>query len=518
MRISHRQASILLELLSAEGFMSAEKIGSRIGLTARVVRSNLPAINAWLRGLGGSLIVKPRRGICLEIPQAMRQQLIANLPNLINGRVALSPKFRQLWVAFQLLSAEQPMSTHYFGSQLCISENTLRQDCMQIAKALLRYGISLKRSRGVGTYLEAPEINIRYALVDTLIEILGEPTIVYLCMWRKVKLPNPFSELGVLRSMTLQVLRAWKPWDSWRVVDRLLCELGRECADVDQTRMSLYLTISLMRSDLGHRVNMLKDELEMIKESAIFSMVSRLTRQGLFTHRFHFPDEEIGQLCIQIAANLGVDFWKETDRTYNAIAVRDATYLADRVMRNALAELGMALDGTSTVRKLAAHLSRYLIRIRHGLHIYNDFIDDIKRSYPEVFAAVQCATREVQDLIDGPLPEEELAFITMYVAMEVQCLWPREILRRPRVLVVCPEGGITASMLLFRLRSELPEIAAVEAISVKDLNCRKLANIDAIITTAHSLTCKGIPVICVHPLLRSEDLAKIRTVLMNPEL
>jgi len=88
----------------------------------------------------------------------------------------------------------------------------------------------------------------------------------------------------------------------------------------------------------------------------------------------------------------------------------------------------------------------------------------------------------------------------------------------PRVIVVCPAGGITAAMLIFRLRSELPEIESVEAMSIKDLNRHNIANIDAIITTAHSLVHKDIPVISVHPLLGADDLAKVRAVLNPPNL
>jgi mannitol operon transcriptional antiterminator len=313
--------------------------------------------------------------------------------------------------------------------------------------------------------------------------------------------------------MTLRVIKTWEPWDAWRVTNHLLSMLGCECPEADHAQIALYLAIALIRSKSGRHVEMPAEQLNQIRSSRIFTMLEKMVRRIPYADTVHFPDEELAQLSFQIAAHLGVELWQEHEDTLETASETGPIAVADQILRETHTVLGLEFGESSITPKLAEHIRRYLTRMRYGMYINNRFLEDVRKSYPEIFAAVRAVTFEMQNALGGPLPEDELAFITMYAAMAIQLHRSKQPTRKLRVVVVCPAGGITAAMLMFRLRLELPEIETVEVMSIKDLTRNTISNVDAIITTAHSLAYQDIPVITVHPLLGPKDLIKIRTIL-----
>jgi transcriptional antiterminator len=513
MQINHRQISIIYELLNSQNPVSAADIGARLDISGRVVYFNLSAIRKWLLEENATLVIKPREGIHIEVSEETRKRLFEKFPRSPNGPVSLASKYRQLWIALLSLAHDYPLNTHCFRSQLNISENTLSRDCEQVKRKLAIYGVKLDRARGVGTFLVAPEINIRHALVALLVEILGETTIVNLCLWRKSKLMNPWSELGLLRGMSLRILENWAPWDSWRLSSQVLSILGCRCAEADHVQIALYLAIAFMRGRNGHHVDVPQEQLESIHNSKVFTLLKEKLGRFISTHHIEFPDNEIAQLSFQVAAHVGIDLWGNREDIDEADTENGYFTIANRILNDVYSALGMQFSESSVTGKLAAHLQRYMARVRYGVHTNNRFLEDVRGSYPELFQVVQEVTASLQGFLGGPLPEEEMAFITMYAEMAIQLHRSQQQSRRPRVIVVCPTGGITASMLMFRLRSELPDIDAIEVVSIRDLNRQYLVDIDAIITTAHSLSHKDVPVISVHPLLGVDDVARVRAVL-----
>ena len=107
---------------------------------------------------------------------------------------------------------------------------------------------------------------------------------------------------------------------------------------------------------------------------------------------------------------------------------------------------------------------------------------------------------------------EEVAFLAMYLALAFDLPLRCSTRPRPRVLVVCPSGGVTVSMLLSRLHTELPELDVVRVASMRSLARLNGDDVDAVISTAPAVV-RGLPSIVVSPLLPGHDLTQIRRVL-----
>ncbi len=139
------------------------------------------------------------------------------------------------------------------------------------------------------------------------------------------------------------------------------------------------------------------------------------------------------------------------------------------------------------------------------------------RSYPEIWKATREAVHQMEPEI-GVIGDEEIAYLTMYMALAHQLGTLGNSKTIPRVIVVCPSGGITIWMLVSRLREEMPDLEIVDSISLRELARVDLSLVDAIITTARNVQVKDIPVIYVSPLLTETDVLAIRNRIKLPQV
>jgi transcriptional antiterminator len=159
--------------------------------------------------------------------------------------------------------------------------------------------------------------------------------------------------------------------------------------------------------------------------------------------------------------------------------------------------------------RLAEHLSRSVTRVHHGLPIRNPLTPEVRRAYPALWDATSEAARGLAGDLNAALPQEEIAYITMYMGMALELRRRLERNAGRRVVIVCPSGGVTAWMLLSRLKSELPELEVVDVMSIRYLGKFDRESADAVISTAELSSCP-LPVITVSPLVTGQDIERIR--------
>ena len=125
--------------------------------------------------------------------------------------------------------------------------------------------------------------------------------------------------------------------------------------------------------------------------------------------------------------------------------------------------------------------------------------------FPDVYAVAGEIATLVEDEMGLSINDDEVCFITMYLAgaMERARLHPRR-----RALVVCPSGMATAWVLVSRIQAEFPELELVEVLSERGYEALSHDKFDLVITT---ITLKEInaPVVVVSPLLSASDVARV---------
>ena len=518
MEINHRQASILYELIQSDTPMTAEALAAKVDLNARVVRFNLPPLDLWLREYGVEPPLQTHRGIFLDMPQGGRQRLLRLIPDPLEEMtgIYLRPEFRQLWIAFQVLASTNPLHSKDFEKVLDLSENTLARDFKQVRKLVEKHTLSLVRKRSVGTYVEGPEIQIRYALSLILKRILGDANIVHLCLWKKVQLPNPWTERSLLRRMTLNVIEKWPLWDSWDAIQRLTSSLGVTYDEVNISRIALYLAITTIRIQSGRTVSYPEERMENIRDNEIFGATKKLLSDPGFAAGINFSDAEIVYLFNQLItygyAGFGDEYAHLGDTRMESFLL-----IADQIMSQVFSSRGMAYSELPVTNDLAAHLHRCYHLLRLGVKVHFNLADDVESSYPELFAEIASITQGISGnpLINSML-QEESARVTLYAAMAILQSQSEGEGQETKIAVVCPTGGVTSRMLMLRLKTELPELGRLELMSIRQLSRGNLENVRAIISTTESISKDlPVPVLVVNPFLRDEDISRIKSWLIS---
>lgn len=75
MSLSNRQRQIVLQLISAEGAVTAKQLAESVAVSVRTVKYDLTDIRDWLAAKDSVLKSAPRKGIWIEASEAARTAL-----------------------------------------------------------------------------------------------------------------------------------------------------------------------------------------------------------------------------------------------------------------------------------------------------------------------------------------------------------------------------------------------------------------------------------------------------------
>jgi mannitol operon transcriptional antiterminator len=193
-----------------------------------------------------------------------------------------------------------------------------------------------------------------------------------------------------------------------------------------------------------------------------------------------------------------------------------AADLVDRLVQAAAARLHAALADDDLLRaNLTEHVRRLRVRLRYGLPVGNPLREEVRRRYPDVYAAAEDILAGIGTLDGAQIPVEEVGFLTMYLAgsLERHRLQPKV-----RVTVVCPAGMATVWILVSRLLAEFPQAEVVQVFS-------KTAFEDASDVLAADLMVSTVPLeglaadmpsVVVNPLLLDRDVRRLSRYLGLP--
>lgn len=518
MEINHRQASILYELIQSDKPLTAGSLAAKLDLNDRIVRFNLPPLDLWLKAYGVKHPLQTPRGIYLDLPGGARERLLQLIPDplLEMEGIYLRPEYRQLWIAFRILASSEPLQSKDLEKELQLSENTLARDFRRVRKLLEKHTLSLVRKRSLGTYVEGPEIQIRYALSIFLKRILGDANLVHLCLWKKVQLQNPWAERSLLRRMTLNLIEKWPLWDSWDAIQQLTSSLGVSYDEVNISRIALYLAISITRIRQSRSVSYPMERMDNIRENEIFIATKRILTAPPFAPDINFSDAEIVFVFNQLITYGYAGFGDEYAHL-EEVGQERFLYIADEILARIFESKKMDYHSSSITTELAAHLHRCYHLLHMGVKVQFNLADEVQRSYPDLFKEIQEILSQIPaNPLFNTILEEEVARITLYAAMAILQTESLGSGQEMKIAVVCPTGGVTSRMLMLRLQTELPELGKLELMSLKQLRAGNLENVRAIISTTETISRDlGPPVLVVNPFLNDEDISRIRAWLIS---
>jgi transcriptional antiterminator len=501
--LDSRQLRIARHLVAEAGPESVEEIATALRLTTRVVRYNLPSIEAYLRS-GGLKIVRRRGvGIWVQGDDDRRATMLSSLDDETGPQV-LNIADRKLQALAALLDrAPEPLHLADLEIELGTSRPTVRRDVRAAEGWLEGHHLHLHHLPGVGLVVRGSETDVRKGLLALVLEAVPPDVLINQASGGRgsgadddnrsdgVARFTAGLDLGVHRSILLDQLRDLDESEPMTIV------------------ATLYLAIVARRVHAGRTAEFQSGQLRSLLDHPVAEASVRIAAAMEKRTKLVLGDADIAAITEFL---LGfVDVGGKSISTDD-----DDMEPIDRLVAAAARRLHPSLaDDDQLRRSLAEHLRRLRVRLRYGLPVSNPLAQEVRERYPDVYQAATEIVGEVPLLGDETVPEEEVGFLTMYLAGSLE----RNRLRpKIRVTVVCPAGMATAWILVSRLLAVFPQVEITRVISKTafDRGADDAATDVVVSTIPIGDELDRPPSVVVSPLLRDRDIRRLTRLLGEP--
>lgn len=490
--MNSRQVEILHILCDSKKALTLADLSERLDVSLRTIQHDFEVINYELgQNQVGSLkdFYKKGKGILLD--DLKRQDLAEYLgkpEQLLNNP---SPEERATFMYLYLLLGRQHITINDLCERFKISRGTVLNDLERIKRVISKKDIKLSFSQSLGFHLEGSEDAIRDIGVEHYLEIIKSSTLFGAEDYHRASICNKATPTFSME-------------DSLFIFEegiKLSKALGRTMTSQDFLMVMCYLEVSLVRMSMGKYISIPKERLELIKSSNEFRAISPLVRSCSKRFQVQFNDSESAFIASKLLASSIVSFSPSGNEENYA----DVQMLACSLIRTVERKLGLDFSqDLSMYNDLVLDLRPAIYRISSGMQHKNPLLEDIKKTYPDIFSAVVSSSTLIQDVTKNPVSDDEAANITLHFAAAVEKQRSRSY-KTPTVLVVCDSGIGTSNLLSARLRSLYDVKIAGTAAIYEVQEALKKTNPDYILSTI-SLKLDDKRVLQITPMISEEDM------------
>jgi len=484
-------------LVEQDSVRSTGDLASELGLSQRVIRYRLPAVENYLGEWDATLHRQRGSGLAVHMPDGVCEAIIEDLSSRFEAPRVYSPEERSSMLTAELLwRAPEVTPLDKIHDELGVSKTSARRDLQMCEPWLERNGLPLVRRPGKGIAIVGSERRIRQVLVQLIVETIPDNILIAQIgdderdrEQKSARIPVGFRER--LEALPLR--------ESATIIRESLLR-QRLSAGRSELVFALYLALSIARIREGRMVDVSAGLQRSVTEHPVAQSVAGLVNAIEQELGGPFEEAEFGALTEYL---LGLDTLQMTVAASGAI---DAE-MVPRLLAIAGERLHPALaDDAELERGLAAHLERLSVRLRHGLPVHNPLLGEVRERYPDVHLVAGELAEFLEPQLGQKVTDDEVGFLTMYLsgAMERARLRPRR-----RVLVVCPSGMATAWVLVSRIQSEFPEFDLVQVLSEREYEELDDRDYDLVIATL-PIPRHEAPVVVVNPLLSAGDVGLVK--------
>ena len=514
MNISSRTKQIIQILCRQEDYTTVEMIGNQLDVSSRTVLRELPSVEKWLTANGYELETKKGTGIRLNEGEKERKAILELLRSEKVDKI-FTPEERQTIMLSELLLNSESTKLYYFTRMFHVTEGTLSHDLDKIEERLTKYQLRLVRKPGLGVYIRGKEKDIRRAVTDIFYENVEQTQILNLIRsslkinpsenrWANDLMQNPiynFIDPAIVAELEVLVKEIEK-------------QMGYQLADDAYSALIVHLVIALQRIRNDEKITMDAIVLQQLRKTKEFTIALGLAKTIEKVFKIDIPPAEIGYITMHLKGSKGRSVFnnEEASMTEDFKLIR----LAKKMIRTAEMETGCYLEENEKfLIGLVQHLGPAINRIKLNLDIRNPLLEQIKKSYPDLFETARRCAKILEDQESIKVPESEIAYIAMHLGAVIEQK-KRGHPTRYRVAVACTSGIGASRLLSSRIEKEFSNLDIADLISIINIHEENLIEkgIDFIVTTSPLLGC-DFPYIVVNPLLQADDKRKLEEYIRN---
>jgi len=292
------------------------------------------------------------------------------------------------------------------------------------------------------------------------------------------------------------------------------CEarLGVQFTDevLQQFNLQMILFIRCLR--LGGRVHIDPVEQVILRQTpehrAAEDMCDRL--EGIF--QLDIPQEEKDYVTTYVLSAkvnyINIDLFKKDIPHWQDIIQR----MVDDFERHACVEFH---DRVGLENNLLIHLKPAYYRIKYGLCLENPLKELIYKKYHDIFLLTKKIIHYLEEITGQPVNDDEVAYVAMHFGAWMKREGIRPVVRK-KVLLVCPNGVGTSSILQSQLEELFSDVDILRTVSVREYT--QYENEADFVVSTVPLSGSNRPVFVVSPILsdlETENLLKKVNILFQ---
>lgn len=510
MNLTPRLKQILLIMLGEENIISVQELASRIGVSKRTVQRELEYIESSLKPYHITYETKTGTGVWLSGSEEDKKRLWEELRESDSYDVSNREERRKRLI-LEILKDKGLKKLFYYSSQFQVSEATISTDLEAIEGWLNAQNLTISRKPGSGIEVNGTEESYRKAIRTFIEENIDTK------MLRESYEPQEQERNVGYGSGMQQILK-----------DDILNQVVSCIAKIDDKRilnltessyvgLVLHITIAMTRilkNEIMEQKEAWQEEMSGDDDYRLAQEIVKKLEEGFGVE---IPEIETAYICLHIkgAKHQSIE-WNGQKNI--EVERKELLELVNEMINAYDSENAFAIkQDNEFIQGLLAHLQPTFIRLIHDMKISNPMLEDIKKSYPEIFEGSKRAAAVLEKWLGKPVPETEVGFLTIHFgAAQVRMEGKKENIRQVSVGIVCASGIGISRLMLSKLDKIFKERILMETYGQNDITPYVASKTDFFVSSI-SLKQTDADVLLVNPLLSEEDIEKIRQKIFHYE-
>ncbi|WP_392565410.1 BglG family transcription antiterminator [Utexia brackfieldae] len=378
------------------------------------------------------------------------------------GRYLYSETERSQLILFYLLIRTERQSLIHLSSALQVSQNTIINDMKKIQCQIKGYHLQIHYDRQQGYHLRGFEINKRHLLLILIRQIMAMPiadTVLsasrQITGGRLAQVPHVFTEIEKQRKILF--------------TDEQLREL------------TYYMGFILHRIASGKMIQTLPDNYAEVTGSRDFQLIQKLLVPLGITD----ANEQIFLTVLIQSSNIQTladkYFHLEADLLESVVTVIDIFQQISCITFK---------DKNELIERIYQHWKSAYYRIRYQIANINSVYEIVLQDFGHLHEMVRRAVAPFERLLQLPMPDEEIAFITVLFGGWLTREGMLNQIKSKKVAIVVSENSATLSTYLYlTLQVLLPELHFAGVMSKRQYD-KYQGCYDIVFATCHLHTAK----------------------------
>ncbi|TWM73232.1 Ascorbate-specific PTS system EIIA component [Bacillus licheniformis] len=474
--INEKRPAQLLQYLLRVREATMHQLIDHFQLSKRQICYDLDKINHWLTGKQLPEIEYKRKNR-LAVPETLLELRFSEACSDIGRSFIFTQEERIKALYMFLFVRREPISSAHLTQLLQVSKNTVMNDVKKANEALTPFLVAIKYTRQRGYHLIGSEFDKRVPVMHHLSSFLQKP----------------YGKEILHYILKISGSRDHKQQEFKRAVELVSKEYGLQLVEERLNEFIYFLMMYSIRVAEGKIVRFHQEEGELLKQSPLKNAAVRLVNE------LRIPVHET-ELCYILIQLLGLSFGQQP--------AHDPLYqLCEKLVLEFESRACITFPRRREVAEsLYRHLKPAYFRMKYRIPIHNPLLSKIKKEHKELFTIVQKLMRHLEALLNKPVPEEEIGFITIHFGALLEHPVQSGSSKKTAV-VVCPSGVSSSLMVRRQLESLFSEIVVEKAMSLQEFTPDVFDHYDAVFSTVELKTKKRYYM--VRPLMTPAEKSRL---------